>query len=79
MKIKTISASAFRTRCFAVLAAVTKKRESIVITKRGKPIAKLVPVNAETDSIFGFFSGRGSITGDVVSPALSREAWGRLK
>jgi len=79
MKIKTISAGAFRTSCFAILAEMTKKRKSIVITKRGKPVAKLVPMNAETDNIFGFFGGKGSITGDVVSPALSEEDWARLK
>lgn len=77
MKIKTISASAFRTRCFATLAEVTKKRKSIVITRRGKPVAKLVPVNAETGNIFGFFQGKGSITGDIVLPAFAKEEWGR--
>jgi len=41
-------------------------------------VAKLVPVNTDTDEIFGFFSGKGSVTGDVVSPALSSEEWGKL-
>jgi len=38
-----------------------------------------VPVNSDADEIFGFFSGRGSITGDVVSPALSPKEWGNLR
>ncbi len=29
--------------------------------------------------IYGFFGGKGSITGDVVSPAISLEEWGKLK
>ena len=47
-----------------------------MITKNGKPVAKLVPVDAETDNIFGFWVGKGSITGDVVSPVLSAKDWG---
>ena len=42
-------------------------------------VAKLVPVNTDTDEIFGFFSGRGSVTGDVVSPALAPSEWGNLR
>jgi hypothetical protein len=41
-------------------------------------VAKLVPVNRDHDEIFGFFSGKGSINGDIVAPALSREEWGNL-
>ena len=54
------------------------KRAIVVITKHGQPVAKLVPVNTDLDDIFGFFSGKGCITGDVVSPALSLEQWGNL-
>jgi antitoxin (DNA-binding transcriptional repressor) of toxin-antitoxin stability system len=50
----------------------------VVITKRGKPVAKLVPVNEEKDDIFGFLAGKATITGDVVSPALTLEEWGNL-
>jgi antitoxin (DNA-binding transcriptional repressor) of toxin-antitoxin stability system len=50
----------------------------VVITKRGKPVAKLVPVNDEKDDIFGFLEGKGFVTGDVVSPALTLEEWGNL-
>lgn len=73
-----MTAYAFKARCLAVIDDVMTKRESIVITKRGKPIAKLVPVNAKMDEIFGFFIGKGSITGNIVSPALSEEEWGLL-
>jgi antitoxin (DNA-binding transcriptional repressor) of toxin-antitoxin stability system len=58
---------------------VEARRETVVITKHGHPVAKLVPVDPGHDDILGFFSGKGSITGDVVSPALSRDEWGNLK
>jgi antitoxin (DNA-binding transcriptional repressor) of toxin-antitoxin stability system len=51
----------------------------VVITKHGKPVAKLVPVEAQGDDIFGFLCGKVAITGDVVAPALSRQEWGNLK
>ena len=78
MKTKTIPAGTFKARCLAIMDEVQSKRESIIITKRGKPVAKLVPVEQEKDDIFGFFAGRGRIVGDVVSPAFSPEEWGDL-
>ena len=78
-EIKTIPAGSFKTNCLAIMDEVKAKRETVVITKHGQPVAKLVPVETGVDEIFGFFSGRGSITGDVVSPALSPEEWGNLR
>jgi len=77
--MKTMPAGVFKTKCLAIMDEVKAKRETVVITKHGRPVAKLVPVDAGVDEIFGFFGGRGSITGDVVSPALSPEEWGNLR
>ena len=80
MKTKTITAGTFKARCLAIMDEVAAKRESVVITKRGKPVAKLVPVEKEKDDIFGFFNCKGTIEikGDIVSPILSPEEWGDL-
>ena len=77
--MKTIPAGAFKTNCLAIMDEVKAKRETVVITKHGRPVAKLVPIDTRVDEIFGFFSGKGSITGDVVSPVLSPEEWGNLR
>jgi len=77
--MKTVPAGIFKTHCLAIMDEVKAKRETIVITKHGQPVAKLVPINTDVDEIFGFFSGRGSITGDIVSPALSANEWGNLR
>lgn len=77
--MKTIPAGAFKTNCLAIMDEVQAKRETVVVTKHGRPVAKLVPVNSDRDEIFGFFSGKGSVTGDVVSPALSPKEWGHLR
>jgi prevent-host-death family protein len=76
--MKSMPAGKFKTKCLAVMDEVQAKRESIVITKHGKPVAKLVPVAAPDDDLCGLFQGKVGIVGDVVSPALTRDEWGDL-
>ncbi|MGC1450682.1 MAG: type II toxin-antitoxin system Phd/YefM family antitoxin [Candidatus Sulfotelmatobacter sp.] len=77
--MKTMPAGEFKVHCLAVMDEVASKREAVVITKRGKPVAKLVPVDKkEKDDIFGFFKGKIKVTGDIVAPALTPEEWGDL-
>ena len=76
--MKRMAAGAFKTNCLAVMDEVQAKRVTVVITKHGKPVAKLVPVSDEKDDIFGFLVGKVTIIGDVVSPALSLEEWCNL-
>jgi len=76
MAIKTMAAGAFKTHCLAVMDEVHAKRRPILITKHGKPIAKLVPADESTDDIFNFMAGRGRIVGDIISPALTPDEWG---
>jgi prevent-host-death family protein len=78
--MKKMAAGVFKIHCLAVMDEVQSKRQAVVITKRGKPVAKLVPVDKEKDDIFGFFRGKGKIEikGDIVSPALTPEEWGNL-
>ncbi|HYY69607.1 MAG TPA: type II toxin-antitoxin system prevent-host-death family antitoxin [Terriglobales bacterium] len=73
-----MAAGKFKAHCLAVLDEVQAKRETVVITKRGKPVAKLVPADEKADDIFGFLKGRATITGDIISPILSLEEWGNL-
>ena len=66
--MKKMAAGSFKTNCLAVMDEVQAKRETVVITKRGKPVAKLVPVNTDTDEIYNFLAGKGAVAGDIVSP-----------
>ena len=76
--MKTIPAGTFKTKCLAIMDEVKAKRETVVITKHGQPVVKLVPINDKHgDDIFGFFKDKGSIKGDIVSP-FSSEDWGSL-
>ena len=76
--MKKMAAGQFKANCLAIMDEVRAKRETVVITKHGKPVAQLVPVDADTDDIYNFLAGKGSITGDVISPALARKEWGKL-
>jgi prevent-host-death family protein len=76
--MKKMAAGEFKVHCLKVMDEVQSKRESVLITKRGKPVAKLVPVEKEKDDIFGFLKGKLKVVGDVVSPALTPEEWGDL-
>ena len=79
--MKTMAAGEFKAKCLAVMDEVQAKREMIVITKHGKPVAQLGPIQQEQageDPIFGFMRGKGRIVGDpmdLVKPVFAAEEW----
>ena len=75
--MKTMTAGTFKVHCLAVMDEVQAKRQAVVITKFGRPVAKLVPAGKGTDEIYHFLRGKGAVVGDVISPAV--ENWGNLK
>jgi prevent-host-death family protein len=77
--MKKMAAGSFKIHCLAVMDEVQAKRESVLITKHGKPVAKLVPADKNSDDIYDFLAGKGAVAGDIVSPVISSEDWGELK
>jgi prevent-host-death family protein len=77
--MKKIAAGEFKARCLALMEDVRATREPIVITKRGKPVAKLVPVTSGKDNWIGRLNGQFKVTGDIVSPAVPLEDWEALR
>ena len=65
---KTIAAGEFKAKCLRLLDEVATGRAALVITKRGKPVAKLVPIDDKPVDIYGCMAGTGRILGDIVSP-----------
>jgi prevent-host-death family protein len=63
--MRQIAAAKFKEQCLALLDEVSP--EGIVITKRGKPVAKLIPIRAEMAGLIGALKGRLVIKGDVLS------------
>jgi prevent-host-death family protein len=65
---RRIPAAEFKTNCLRLMDEVAKRRLPIVITKRGKPVAKLVPVDQQPIDLFGYMAGTIKICGDIVGP-----------
>ena len=65
---ENIAAGEFKARCLGLLDEVQRQHKEIVITKRGKPVAKLVPVNDRPESFIGSIKGTMEIVGDIISP-----------
>jgi prevent-host-death family protein len=70
---RQIAAGEFKTKCLALLDEVSERHEEIVITKRGTPVARLVPIDNTPPKIFGRMAGTFEITGDIVGPI--EEEW----
>lgn len=66
--MKQMPAGEFKAHCLAVMKQVQATGEPVVVTKRGAPVVKVVPAEAESDDIFGFMAGRVKIVGDIESP-----------
>lgn len=62
-----IGAGDFKTKCLQLLDAVAARREPLIITKRGKPVARLVPMPPDTE-LFGALAGSVLDESDIVSP-----------
>ena len=62
---RTIKASEFKAKCLKLLDEVAETGEEIVITKNGKPVAKLTPYKQRPKSPFGLNKGRYEIIGDL--------------
>ena len=73
--MKQMPAGQFKARCLAVMDEVFHSGEPVLITKRGKPVAKLVPAERQTDNVFGYMADRVKIVGDIVSPITPLEDW----
>ena len=63
-----ISAAEFKATCLDLMDAVERTGASIVVTKRGKAVARLAPVRAPSVSAFGLLRGRMAIRGDIMAP-----------
>jgi prevent-host-death family protein len=67
-EFRHIAAASFKADCLRLMDEVARQRRPIVITKRGKPVAKLVPIDEEPIDIFGRMAGTVKICGDIVGP-----------
>ncbi len=71
-------AGEIKAKCLKVMDEVAKYRRTITITKHGKPVAKIVPLDLDDEqpaSIFGCMADMVEITGDIESPPVPWTEW----
>ena len=73
MKDSTVPIGEFRAKCFRLLDEVRTQGVSLTITKRGRPIAKVVRVAAQQKSLRGSWKGLVKIKGDIVH--FQEDSW----
>jgi prevent-host-death family protein len=86
--MRTIAAGEFKAKCLGLIDEVNETGRPVLITKRGKPMAELIPPRESSvrkvnvDSIFGSLAGMITVTGnadDLVEPIIPTEEWDHLK
>ncbi|MGH2759002.1 MAG: type II toxin-antitoxin system Phd/YefM family antitoxin [Actinomycetota bacterium] len=70
--MRRIGAARFKEQCLALLDSLDS--EGLVITKHGKPVAKLIPIDTEFESVIGAFRDKIKVTGDILSTGLEWDA-----
>lgn len=70
--MEQINASKFKEQCLALLDNLTP--EGIVITKHGKPVARLIPAGSDCADLIGSMKGKIVVHGDILSTGLNWDA-----
>ena len=70
--MKTVGAARFKEQCLALLDQLDP--EGLVITKHGKPVAKLIPYERQSAALIGALRGKIEVLGDVLTTGVSWDA-----
>lgn len=70
--MKTINVTRFKEQCLSIVDHL--HGEGLVITKRGRPVARLIPFSADCDHLFGALRGKIRVKGDIESTGLKWNA-----
>lgn len=69
-----MGAAKAKAQLLALLEDVAEKREPVLVTKNGRPMARIMPMPlVGQDPIFGFYAGKLEIVGDILSPLHTDE------
>jgi len=70
--MQTINASKFKEQCLALLEDLDP--EGIVITKHGKPVARLIPASSDCAGLIGSMKGKIKVHGNILSTGIKWNA-----
>lgn len=72
---RAMTAAEFKAKCLRVMDEVAATGDAVTVTKRGKPVARLVAVATKPRTLRGFLRGRITAGRDIISPiAVTWEA-----
>ena len=74
--MRSIKASEFKAKCLAILDEVSRTGEPVLVLKRGRPVARLLPpMMSEAKHAQLTLKGTFEILGDILEPVLPAEDW----
>ena len=73
--MQKIAATQFKTHCLSVMEQVSQSGQPVVVTRHGKAVVKVIPIDSDVENIFGALAGMARITGDLENTAPASE-WG---
>lgn len=73
--MKTVGASEFKTHCLKLLDEVSAGKEEIVVLKRGRPVARVLPFVPEDQAPQASLVGTMAAADDLLEPPLPSSAW----
>jgi prevent-host-death family protein len=78
--MNSVSATAFKAKCLALIKEMNRTKVPIIVTKRGKPVAEIYPARIEAEnSLFGSMKGTVLRHDDLFAPAIDPGEWNALK
>jgi prevent-host-death family protein len=72
MTMKKIAAAKFKEQCLAILDHLDT--EGIVVTKHGRPVARVLPYRGEPSALIGVLRGRIEVHGDILGTGVAWDA-----
>ena len=77
--MKQVAISEFKAKCLAILDEVQKTKQSILVTRRGHPVAEIGPPSPKDDRSWIGSMKQIKILGDIISPASDEDDWEVLR
>ena len=66
--MKKVAAGKFKAQCLALIDEITQTHETVIVTKHGKPMVKVIPFESNKDTDHKPLKGAATFIGDIISP-----------
>ncbi|HEY1697520.1 MAG TPA: type II toxin-antitoxin system Phd/YefM family antitoxin [Polyangiaceae bacterium] len=77
--MKSVAVTEFKAHCLSLLEDVARTGEPLIITKRGKPLARVVASSGGSRYPQDSLAGTVTVVGDVVRPSVPPSRWSSVR